>query len=830
MPSRGYTFVEVLTITAVAGLLIVTLTGVVGNSLHINRSQSEQVRTTEEARKQLERTANAIRSSQNITQGNQVKNWLQSGDNFEITFYSNVDTDAAIEKVHYFVDPSDSTTIKLGITKPDSNGNYTGSEEVTALTHSLRNRQPDQALFYYKDKQGTVLGTPLSSTDLGNVVTVGMAWRIDANPADNVPAQDIGTEVTPRHNELAFTGAPDVVPTFSPMPSLSPTPAPTSIGSGGGGNGAEPTPTATIAPPVIENCHANSETSITCSGVVPPLVTGDRPPVQLYDPITNPPIPIGTPIPPDIDHWTNTENGLLSGRDYDRFARAIDAGGTGAQSAKSNTVTVSTPCTIGNTVGSPQPAPSLTPTPTANPNQSPTPTPRFTSSTAPCFTVGLAVTTVFREDPWTRAITDESAKFWWWAVPANYTNYGAQRVNAGTPSAFYQLEVPQGQPYIIGLMHAPNTPWGYIPQPGYNGPDECNFLTDSSWTWGWLYPDGSGNYIPLGSPLAIAPGSGGTNLRLVFYYTVDDPDSGWRGYNTYNADPRIDNERGFFCRLFEQNGRELRPNLPILRVQRFLVRSIATGIVLDYSYYYEWGFRNADAAPLSVCDNDDWYRCYPEYDIGFNRWAADELPGKGLYSLYLSYDGNNPFHDLSLAGCNHLTDGTTPGNGLLYLPLEDPANHLMDNLEFWADQNSGSMYLNCLLVNGWNGTVLRRQSSNPIGYTVTVGKVYKNGVLDSTATKNNFFWKWSVTGLQGEKNVGDLVRTTGGPTTITLRRAYWDGLFDRWVGFPATDLRCTLDYNLNKNSNLSVNVVVRTRKNAFWGVDEQYIESCNLQN
>jgi len=81
--------------------------------------------------------------------------------NNSITFYANVDTDSAVEKVHFYVQ---GTSLYEGTTKPSGSPlAYTGSEIATVIAENVRNLSQGTALFTYYDASG------LPITDFTNI-------------------------------------------------------------------------------------------------------------------------------------------------------------------------------------------------------------------------------------------------------------------------------------------------------------------------------------------------------------------------------------------------------------------------------------------------------------------------------------------------------------------------------------------------------------------------------------------------------------------------------------------------------------------------------------
>lgn len=216
---RGLTFIEMIIVIAVASIIIIALTAFVGRSFNVSREQFEQIRITEDARKEMERVSEAIRDVRFVDLDNPADSYtdkpdeqhIQIADAFDLQFYANVDGDDDVELVRYFVEPSnDEQHLKRGIKEPIDTGteiSYSGDETATTLIRSIRNT-PEQPLFtYYRSNSTDVLTGRMTPTtkpaDIAAIGRVGIHLVIDVNTNRYPPAADIVTEATPRSIECA---------------------------------------------------------------------------------------------------------------------------------------------------------------------------------------------------------------------------------------------------------------------------------------------------------------------------------------------------------------------------------------------------------------------------------------------------------------------------------------------------------------------------------------------------------------------------------------------------------------------------------------------------
>lgn len=96
----------------------------------------------------------------------------------DLVFYADVDTDSAIERVHFYVQ---GTTLYEGVVDPTGDPpSYTGAEAVTILAQDVRNLAQSLNAFTYYDQNGTII------TDYSNIsglrfVTANIAVDADTN-------------------------------------------------------------------------------------------------------------------------------------------------------------------------------------------------------------------------------------------------------------------------------------------------------------------------------------------------------------------------------------------------------------------------------------------------------------------------------------------------------------------------------------------------------------------------------------------------------------------------------------------------------------------------
>lgn len=226
---RGFSIVELIIAVGIASLLIVAVTVLIGRFFSISRAQFEQTRTTEIARIQLDRMTDTIRNARTVDcNGNGAADqagewWLQEAGADRVVFYSNVDSDAATEKITY---EKNGTDLERSVEQDTPAACTFAAATPQVVAHSLYNT-PAQPLFEYVDKDGA---TP-KPVVLADVVRLRTLLIVDADGRELETAAIIATDTTPRLGQslaLAATPiSPTPQPTATPVPSVTPSPVPT---------------------------------------------------------------------------------------------------------------------------------------------------------------------------------------------------------------------------------------------------------------------------------------------------------------------------------------------------------------------------------------------------------------------------------------------------------------------------------------------------------------------------------------------------------------------------------------------------------------------------
>lgn len=181
--NAGVSIIELVSYIAIASIILIGISLLLGTSIGANRFQFEQVLTTEDARRQLELISDILRSARNEN-GN---NWLVAAEDNAITVRADVDNDDVVEQVRYFLEGDD---LKRGVTEVGE------TEKVRVVARSIRNQLSGESLFQYYNAEGQlILASEATSSTVERVV-----FRLHVNTSEQQQpgVGNILTEVKPR--------------------------------------------------------------------------------------------------------------------------------------------------------------------------------------------------------------------------------------------------------------------------------------------------------------------------------------------------------------------------------------------------------------------------------------------------------------------------------------------------------------------------------------------------------------------------------------------------------------------------------------------------------
>ena len=170
---KGLTLIETLVWIALFTAAMVATISALLYFYHTNAYAIEQASATASAQRGLEQIGRTIREGAYSSQGAFPIVSIAAND---FVFYADIDSDALIERVHYYID---GTNLMRGIVKATGNPpDYTGSETAEAVAEYVRNIAQGVTTFRYYDELGSEI-TNYSNWTSVRFVTVSLAVNVN---------------------------------------------------------------------------------------------------------------------------------------------------------------------------------------------------------------------------------------------------------------------------------------------------------------------------------------------------------------------------------------------------------------------------------------------------------------------------------------------------------------------------------------------------------------------------------------------------------------------------------------------------------------------------
>lgn len=176
---RGVTILEVYVWVAI---FIVAMLAIMSSLLYFYRANSyalEQTTAVTSAQRGLEQIVKTIREGAYSSQGAFP---IVSISAHDFIFYADVDNDALIERVHYYMS---GTNLMRGVLDPTGNPpDYTGVETISVVSDYVRNVSDGYATFRYYDELGAEI-TNYSNWNAVRFVKVTLAVNVNVPTLPN---------------------------------------------------------------------------------------------------------------------------------------------------------------------------------------------------------------------------------------------------------------------------------------------------------------------------------------------------------------------------------------------------------------------------------------------------------------------------------------------------------------------------------------------------------------------------------------------------------------------------------------------------------------------
>lgn len=199
MNKKGMTIVEMMTAVTILVLISGIVTLALIRTYSVNKRTIEQGLNNSNLQLSISNFTKNIREARQSDAGDYL---ILSGNDFNLKFFSDVDDDTIVERLHYFLEDK---YFKLGIAKPSGfPPQYpAGDEEVRIIGSNILNGTLEPIFYYYNgenlsDLENNPLATPITPND---VSLIKLHLITNVNPEQNPTNMHLETLVRPRNVE-----------------------------------------------------------------------------------------------------------------------------------------------------------------------------------------------------------------------------------------------------------------------------------------------------------------------------------------------------------------------------------------------------------------------------------------------------------------------------------------------------------------------------------------------------------------------------------------------------------------------------------------------------
>jgi prepilin-type N-terminal cleavage/methylation domain-containing protein len=173
--TKGMTLIEMLVVIAIISTAGIALSGAIQYFYRSNAFLLEQTSALDNARRGVREAVVAIRES---SYGDDGSYPIETAATSSLTFYSDYDKDASVEKEKYVLQGG--TLYRVVTNSAGSPPVYTGQPLSTTTIATYVTNNAATPLFSYFDANGTQLSA--TSTDESSIASVSITLMVDLNP------------------------------------------------------------------------------------------------------------------------------------------------------------------------------------------------------------------------------------------------------------------------------------------------------------------------------------------------------------------------------------------------------------------------------------------------------------------------------------------------------------------------------------------------------------------------------------------------------------------------------------------------------------------------
>jgi prepilin-type N-terminal cleavage/methylation domain-containing protein len=175
---KGFSLVEIMVVLSIFVILAMIVGEIFIQMLRIEKNIRDQISVADQARSVLNKMINELRQAKTADNGTYLLEYATSS---EIIFYSNIDSDEAVERVRYFKDGND---FKKGVIKPVGNpAEYIlADENIIVASQFVSNSESEPIFSFLKEGNIQVIDT---LSEIQNISLIKAFLHINTDPLIN---------------------------------------------------------------------------------------------------------------------------------------------------------------------------------------------------------------------------------------------------------------------------------------------------------------------------------------------------------------------------------------------------------------------------------------------------------------------------------------------------------------------------------------------------------------------------------------------------------------------------------------------------------------------
>lgn len=178
---KGMTLIELIVAISIMSII---MTGTVMLLTTLWEGRRVEIKMGQSSLLASQTVSNMVKNIRKASQADSGAYFLASGNDFDIVFYTDIDNDGYMERVHYYIEGEQ---LKMGTAEPILGINPTypdEDEEITVLSNYIVNGA-DESIFTYYDSTGAIVNTPVQASHV-TLVRITLHVNVDIDEISDV--------------------------------------------------------------------------------------------------------------------------------------------------------------------------------------------------------------------------------------------------------------------------------------------------------------------------------------------------------------------------------------------------------------------------------------------------------------------------------------------------------------------------------------------------------------------------------------------------------------------------------------------------------------------